>query len=107
MRPPKFLPPSSLVLALVAALPLTLVRGEVLDDGELKSVRQRPPMSTIQPANEKIMKAQATAVPRSPVSDVKGQAFDRVVQIWLENVDYEVSVSWKVGGLGLNNWDMR
>ncbi|KAK0629024.1 phosphoesterase family-domain-containing protein [Bombardia bombarda] len=49
----------------------------------------RAPLSTIQPSLASIFAAQATAVPSSPTSDVKGAAFDRIVQIWLENQDYE------------------
>lgn len=53
------------------------------------SYATRPPVSTIQPALSSIYAAQATAVPLSPVSNVKGAAFDRIVQIWLENTDYD------------------
>ncbi|KAJ9627067.1 hypothetical protein H2203_003528 [Taxawa tesnikishii (nom. ined.)] len=36
--------------------------------------------------------AQATAASESPVSHVKGKAFDRFVVIWLENTDYDKAV---------------
>jgi acid phosphatase len=49
------------------------------------SYATRPPTSTIEPALSDIQAAQATQTPLSPVSDVKGIAFDRIVQIWLEN----------------------
>jgi acid phosphatase len=49
-----------------------------------------PPVSTIQPPASEISAIAATATPISPVSDVKGAAFDRFIQIWLENT---VSVS--------------
>lgn len=50
-----------------------------------------PPEHTIEPSLASIYAAQATAVPLSPVSNVAGKAFDRIVQIWLENTDYNVS----------------
>jgi acid phosphatase len=45
----------------------------------------KPPFSTIQPALTDIRAAQATVMPASPTSNVQGKAFDRIVQIWLEN----------------------
>ena len=45
----------------------------------------RPTFSTIQPALSAILATQATALPASPTSNVKGAAFDRIIQIWLEN----------------------
>jgi len=45
----------------------------------------RPTFSTIQPALSDIRAAQATALPSSPTSNVKGKAFDRIIHIWLEN----------------------
>lgn len=45
----------------------------------------RPVFSTIEPTLASISAAQSTATPLSPVSNVKGLAFDRIVQIWLEN----------------------
>ena len=44
-----------------------------------------PPVSTIQPPPSQISQIAATATPLSAVSDVKGTAFDRFIQIWLEN----------------------
>lgn len=35
--------------------------------------------------------AQATALTSSPISTVKGAAFDRMVIIWLENTDYSLA----------------
>lgn len=35
--------------------------------------------------------AQATAKSSSPVSHVKGKAFDRLAIIWLENTDYDLA----------------
>ena len=45
----------------------------------------RPAVSTIQPALSDIRAAQATTIPSSPTSNVKGKAFDRIIHIWLEN----------------------
>lgn len=45
----------------------------------------RPSISTIQPALTEILAAQATATASSPVSNVEGVAFNRIVHIWLEN----------------------
>lgn len=45
----------------------------------------KPPFSTIEPPIASIIAAEASAAPLSPVSNVKGAAFDRIVQIWLEN----------------------
>lgn len=60
---------------------------------EPKPVSSRPPQSTIQPTLPSIYAAAATAVPQSPVSNVAGKAFDRIIQIWLENTDYNVSLT--------------
>lgn len=35
--------------------------------------------------------ARATALTLSPTSNVKGKTFDRFVQIWLENTDYDMA----------------
>jgi|HubBroStandDraft_4_1064222.scaffolds.fasta_scaffold3431100_1 acid phosphatase len=52
---------------------------------EAASSASRPTYSTIQPSLTQILATQATAPALSPVSNVKGQAFDRIIQIWLEN----------------------
>lgn len=49
------------------------------------SYPSRPPVSTIEPTGTQITGAAATQVALSPVSNVKGAGFDRIVQIWLEN----------------------
>jgi acid phosphatase len=79
---------------------LFLGAGVVLAGGALagvtsepKPLTTRPPESTIEPSLSSIYAAQATAVPLSPVSNVAGKAFDRIIQIWLENTDYNVSSS--------------
>ncbi|KAG2418275.1 hypothetical protein HFD88_001376 [Aspergillus terreus] len=42
-----------------------------------------------EPSLSEIEAAAATTLPYSPVSNVKGLAFDRFFQVWLENIDYE------------------
>lgn len=42
--------------------------------------------TTSEPAVAQITAAAATTVPESPTSDVKGLAFDRFYQVWLENI---------------------
>jgi acid phosphatase len=37
--------------------------------------------------------AQATALSRSPTSNVKGKVFDRYVSIWFENTDYDMAAA--------------
>ncbi|KAA8650134.1 hypothetical protein EYZ11_008775 [Aspergillus tanneri] len=41
------------------------------------------------PSQAEIQASQATVLPYSPVSNVKGLAFNRFVNIWLENTDFE------------------
>lgn len=43
-------------------------------------------ITTTEPALAAIEAAAATTLPYSPVSNVKGLAFDRFIQVWLENV---------------------
>ena len=52
------------------------------------SVNAEPPEKTIEPSSSAIVAAQQTAPALSPVSNVKGAAFDRFIQVWLENTDY-------------------
>ena len=42
--------------------------------------------TTSEPALAQITTAAATTKPESPVSNVKGLAFDRFYQVWLENI---------------------
>ena len=44
-------------------------------------------------ATSDVMAAAATANTRSPVSNVKGKAFDRLAIIWLENTDYTMALN--------------
>lgn len=46
--------------------------------------------TTSEPSLSQIKTAAATTLPESPVSNVKGVAFDRFYQIWMENVVREV-----------------
>jgi acid phosphatase len=43
-------------------------------------------ITTSEPALPAIQAAAATTLPYSPVSNVSGVAFDRFIQVWLENV---------------------
>ncbi|KAJ5209204.1 Phosphoesterase [Penicillium cf. viridicatum] len=45
------------------------------------------------PTQAEVDAARDTVLPYSPVSNVKGLAFDRFVNIWLENTDYETAAS--------------
>ena len=38
-----------------------------------------------------VASAQATALTRSPTSNVPGKAFDRIAIVWLENTDYTLA----------------
>lgn len=49
--------------------------------------------TTSEPSVADINQAAATTLPESPTSDVKGLAFDRFYQVWLENIDYEDAAS--------------
>ncbi|KAL2126535.1 hypothetical protein VTI74DRAFT_745 [Chaetomium olivicolor] len=60
---------------------------------EPSPVTKRPPFSTVEPNLSSIYAAQATTAPQSPVSNVPGKAFDRIIQIWLENTDYNASAA--------------
>lgn len=53
------------------------------------SYASRAPESTIEPSLTQIIATQATQAALSPVSNVQGKGFDRIVQIWLENTDYD------------------
>ncbi|KAK3897130.1 hypothetical protein C8A05DRAFT_20043 [Staphylotrichum tortipilum] len=69
-----------------------LARGTLAGvTSEPKPVTSRPPQSTIHPALSSIYAAAATTEPQSPVSNVASKAFDRIIQIWLENTDFNVS----------------
>ncbi|KAL4997525.1 phosphoesterase family-domain-containing protein [Aspergillus recurvatus] len=47
------------------------------------------------PSAPEIAAAQATVKPYSPVSNVQGKSFQRFVNIWLENTDYDVAAGEK------------
>ncbi|KAK4141547.1 uncharacterized protein C8A04DRAFT_30917 [Dichotomopilus funicola] len=77
---------------------------------EPSHVSGRPPFSTIEPTLSSIYAAQATVKPESPVSNVPGKAFDRIIQIWLENTDFSAAagdpnMQWIASqGILLNNY---
>lgn len=43
-------------------------------------------------ATASVAAAQATAKTSSPTSHVKGEVFDRIAIIWLENTDYDLAI---------------
>ena len=49
------------------------------------SYASRAPESTIEPSLTQIIATEATQVALSPVSNVQGKGFNRIIQIWLEN----------------------
>jgi len=51
----------------------------------------RPTQSASRPSKPEIEAAAATAAVLSPTSNVKGIAFDRFYQVWLENQNYEAA----------------
>ena len=51
----------------------------------------KPQPDDIHPSLADIHAAQATVKGASPTSEVKGAAFDRIIQIWLENTNFDVS----------------
>jgi hypothetical protein len=70
---------------MLSSIIFTLAVGGNLALAATSSSATKPPFSTIQPALTDIRAAQATVVPASPTSNVKGKAFDRIIHIWLEN----------------------
>lgn len=70
----------------LAALALVGAGANVLAQGTLASYISAPPEQTLEPTLGAIEAAAATAAVLSPVSNVKGAGFDRIIQIWLENV---------------------
>ncbi|KAJ5701199.1 hypothetical protein N7488_008747 [Penicillium malachiteum] len=51
------------------------------------------PASDEYPSAAEIASAQASVLPYSPVSNVKGLAFNRFAQIWIENTDYSTAAA--------------
>jgi acid phosphatase len=66
------------------ALTVALI-GAGVDVAVAVTYPSRVPESTIEPTLTQILAAQATQATLSPVSNVQGVGFDRIVQIWLEN----------------------
>lgn len=67
-------------IALTAAL-----IGAGLDVAVAQTYPSRAPESTLEPSLTQILATQATQAALSPVSNVQGVGFNRIVQIWLEN----------------------
>ncbi|KAJ5764236.1 Acid phosphatase [Penicillium manginii] len=63
----------------------TILAAAILARAEIATT-SLPPLSDIKAAA-------ATTLPESPTSDVKGLAFNRFYQVWLENIDYSDSES--------------
>jgi hypothetical protein len=61
----------------------TILAGVVLASAEVATT-SLPPL-------KEIHAAAATTLPESPTSDVKGLAFDRFYQIWIENIVSDLS----------------
>lgn len=59
----------------------------------LASVAVAAPASPTATDKADVLAAQATAKSESPVSHVKGKAFDRYVSIWFENTDYDMAAN--------------
>lgn len=69
------------------------MRFSLLSAASLASVVVAAPASTNPTATARsdVLAAQATALTRSPTSNVKGKVFDRYVSIWFENTDYDMA----------------
>jgi len=52
-------------------------------------------------ASASIAAARATALTLSPTSSVTGKMFDRFVQIWLENTDYDIAAGDRESPVGM------
>jgi acid phosphatase len=70
----------------------------------------RAPESTLEPTLTQILATEATQAALSPVSNVQGAGFNRIVQIWLENTDYskaagDPNMQWLANqGVTLSNY---
>jgi len=71
-------------------LQILAAAGALAAGTEPSYTTSRVPFSTIEPSPASISAAQATVQPLSPTSNVKGVAFDRIFQIWLENTNFNV-----------------
>ncbi|KAF2198612.1 acid phosphatase PHOa [Delitschia confertaspora ATCC 74209] len=54
---------------------------------------RRPKPTAIQPSPSEIAASKLSAPALSPTSSVEGKAFNRIIQIWLENTDYDLAAS--------------
>ena len=64
-----------------------------MGNGQSTSIAAGAPGPTMYTATAtaSVAAARATALTLSPTSNVKGKTFDRFVQIWLENTDYDMA----------------
>jgi acid phosphatase len=71
---------------------LAIVLGTKLALAATTTYASRSPFSTIEPTLSSIVATEPSSTPLVSTSDVKGVAFDRIVQIWLENT----ASTWKL-----------
>ncbi|CAG8978381.1 hypothetical protein HYALB_00010400 [Hymenoscyphus albidus] len=76
---------ASVVIAAPGTTPTVIARPENL------AAPAPPNPTSIDKAD--IVAAQASALTRSPTSNVKGKVFDRYVSIWFENTDYDMAAA--------------
>lgn len=77
-------------IASLAALVAVAAAGVTV---EPPAATTRAPSSTLEPSLGAIESTAATVVPLSPTSNVPGAGFDRIIQIWLENTDFNASAA--------------
>jgi acid phosphatase len=73
------------MLAFIVLAATLIGAGVDVVAADTTSYASRPPVSTIEPTLTQILATEATQTALSPVSNVQGAAFNRIVQIWLEN----------------------
>lgn len=64
---------------------LTLLLGANAVFATTTTYASRPAFSTVEPPLTAILSSESAQKTLSPTSNVQGAAFDRIVQIWLEN----------------------
>lgn len=74
-----------MLLSILVTVALVAASARVTGATSTTSYASRLPESTIAPSVTQIIATEATQVALSPVSNVEGAVFDRIVQIWLEN----------------------
>ncbi len=80
---------------LTSAVFLFLAAARVVSGASSTHYPKAPPGKTIEPSLSQIEATEATATPLSPKSDAKGVAFDRFVQVWLENTVCPLTVTFQ------------